>query len=191
MESVKREATPITRLALTHTRDSNGKHWARPTTYAVFGRICLHAGLPRATTSFVDARFELFDHTADVGIRVFAPSMAGLIAPAGEGLYTVIGELTPGGERSGLRLEHTGDEPAVLLRDYLAELLFLFEDERRIVVSTDVHVFDEGRLVVEAQLAAVDETVSSYEREVKAITYHALEIAKLRDGFQATIIVDI
>ncbi|MFH1417956.1 MAG: archease [Planctomycetota bacterium] len=139
----------------------------------------------------MEARFELFDHTADVGIRVFAPSMAGLIAPAGEGLYTVIGELAPGGDRSRLRLEHTGDDPAVLLRDYLAELLFQFEDQQRIVVSTDVRTFDEGRLVVEAQLATVDESVSLYEREVKAITYHALEIAKLEDGFQATIIVDI
>ncbi len=117
--------------------------------------------------------------------------MAELIAPARQGLYAVIGELAPGGESSGLRLEFTGDEPALLLRDYLAELLLLFEDEQRIVVSSDVGVFDEGNLVVDVQLAAVDEAVSSFEREVKAVTYHALEVVKHNDGFKATIIVDI
>ena len=44
----------------------------------------------------VDAGFELFDHTADVGIRVWAATMPELVRPAGAGLYTAIGELAPG-----------------------------------------------------------------------------------------------
>ena len=46
----------------------------------------------------MDSSFELFDHTADVGIRVWADTLPGLLAPAGEGLYAIIGELAVEGE---------------------------------------------------------------------------------------------
>ena len=139
----------------------------------------------------MDPHYELFDHTADIGIRARAGTLVGLVRPAVEGLYAVIGDLAtcgPPGE-SSWTLE--GDEVSVLLRDYLAELLVLFEVKKRVAVEHAVDAFDEGRLVVRARTLAVDEKRSAYEREVKAITYHALEIVEIDGGYEATIIVDI
>ncbi len=139
----------------------------------------------------MDAAYELFDHTADIGIRAMAPTLAGLIAPAAEGLYAVIGELTARGEPEPRTWELTAGDPALLLRDYLAELLNLFERDRRLATEPEVKVFTDTRLVVEAQARPVDEEHSEYHHEVKAITYHGLEIAEISGGFEATIIVDI
>ena len=36
----------------------------------------------------VNAGFELFDHTADMGVRAWAPSMNELVAPAVAGFYS-------------------------------------------------------------------------------------------------------
>ncbi len=98
----------------------------------------------------VDAGFELFDHTADVGIRAWAATMPELVRPAGAGLYTAIGELAPGDAANSVSWEWTGDDAAVLLRDYLAELLTLFERDQLIVTHPDVIEFTAERLFVRA-----------------------------------------
>ena len=140
-------------------------------------------------------RFELFDHTADIGIRAVAPTLAGLVAPAAQGLYAVIGHLVGDeGKRhpsESLTWDLSGEEPAVLLRDYLTELLVLFDRGRSMVVEHDIKEFSAGRLIVEATVCPVDEERSAYVREVKAITYHALAIGRTPEGYEATIIVDI
>ncbi len=139
----------------------------------------------------MEASYELFDHTADIGIRVWGSSLAELVAPAGEGFYAVIGDVVTGDRCEEISIDLTGDAPEVLLRDYLAELLILFEQDHRIVSDVSVSRFDGDRLTVRAGTVAVDLGRSTLEREVKAITYHALEIRKVPGGFEATIIVDI
>lgn len=136
-------------------------------------------------------RFELFDHTADVGVRVFAPSLPELIAPATAGLYVVIGEFASGGPPAPRRFELTGDEPAMLLRDYLAELLNLFDTERLYVTGVEAAEFTQQRLTVTARVQSVNMHESVFEREVKAVTYHELAIRQTAAGYEATYIVDI
>jgi SHS2 domain-containing protein len=141
----------------------------------------------------MDAGYELFDHTADIGIRAWAPTMPGLLRPAAEGLYAVIGELvaTAASPPTARELELTGDVPAVLLRDYLAELLMFLERDHLLATEHAVQAFDRDRLVVRARMQPVDAGRSNYQREVKAVTYHALDIVEIPGGFEATIIVDI
>lgn len=151
----------------------------------------MHRRRAMDTNQSMEASYELFDHTADVGIRARAATMEGLLRPAAEGLYAVIGELAVCGEPKPVSWEFTGEEAAVALRDYLAELLVLFERGRRVAIEHEVEEFSAGRLAVTTQTRAVDEERSAYHREVKAITYHKLEIVAVEGGFEATIIVDI
>ena len=135
--------------------------------------------------------YELFDHTADMGIRVRAKTMPELLEPAARGLYAVIGGLVAGADSEPVTFDLCGDDSAYLLRDYLGELLVLFEREARFVTSLDVPVFDENRLNATAQVSLVDPQRSNYLREVKAITYHELGIRTIPGGYEATVIVDI
>lgn len=135
--------------------------------------------------------YEFFDHTADMGIRVRAATLEGLLMPAAEGLYAAIGELVAGGDEASMQFEFQGDDPSVLLRDFLTELLILFErDQRRLVAVVDAE-FTELRLTVTAKTASVDLERSAFHREVKAITYHELNIREVPGGYKATFIVDI
>jgi SHS2 domain-containing protein len=138
-------------------------------------------------------RYELFDHTADIGVRAYGPTLAGLVGPATRGLYEVIGQLAPESGAAGeqVRLELTGDDPAVMLRDYLAEVLRLFETGKRMVTAVNVEEFSERRLAVAVEARPLDAERSEYAREVKAVTYHELRIGAVEDGFEATYIVDI
>ena len=139
----------------------------------------------------VKASFEIFDHTADAGIHARAPSRSGLLEPAGQALYAIIGELVPCGDTGELAFDLTGGDAPVLLRDYLGELLILFERDQRIVTSVHVVTFEDDCLRATARTRRLDAAKSILDREVKAITYHELEIRAIDDGYEATLIVDI
>jgi SHS2 domain-containing protein len=139
----------------------------------------------------MSARFELFDHTADVGVRVLAPTRAELVPPATEGLYTVIGALATFDDGEPWSFEAHGDEPALMLRDYLAELLHLFDTRRTRITDIVVAAFEADHLVLAGQLRRIDPNRSHLEREVKAVTYHELSLVEQDGAFEATYIVDI
>jgi len=79
--------------------------------------------------------YELFDHTADVGLRMRAGSLDELFAEAGRALFSVIvanfDAVRPVQELA-LRVE--GSRRDDLLFDWLAELLYTF-DARRVLAS--------------------------------------------------------
>ena len=127
-----------------------------------------------------------------MGIRVRADTREGLLRPAAAGLYAAFGELSPTQTGATSFAFHTeGHDDAVLLRDFLTELLVLFEREHRILTTIESSSFSGGKLVVSGSTAEVDLGQCVFCREVKAITYHGLNICKLDDGYEATLIVDI
>lgn len=126
-----------------------------------------------------------------MGVRVFAPTIAELIPQATEGLYETIGEVAAGSDRQSFALDLRGEHQAVLLRDFLSKVLFLFEREARRIVSFQTIDFGAKSLSVRGESAAVDQEKSVYCREVKAVTYHELAIREVEGGFEATFIVDI
>lgn len=139
----------------------------------------------------MDAGYEIFDHTADAGIRVLAPSREGLLAPAARGLYAVIGDLVATDAAAVTAFDFTGRDAADLFRDFLGELLVVFENDRRLATAIDVEAFDDYKLRASATLADIDMERSVFHREVKAITYHELAVRQVPDGWEAIVIVDI
>jgi len=137
------------------------------------------------------AGFELFDHTADIGIRVYAPTLSGLIQPAVQGLYAVIGELATCGAPEPFAVELSGREPAGILRDFLAGLLLCFESDQRICSRLAIAELAPQRLRVRGEKMTVDPQKSVFFREVKAVTYHELAVREIPGGFEARFIVDI
>ncbi len=139
----------------------------------------------------MEPSYEIFDHTADAGIRARAASLPELLQPATDGLYAVIGELVPGAKPESLRIELAEEDMPILLRDYLAELLVVFERDHRVASEVRVDEFDAGRLQATVTTHTLDRERSVLHREVKAITYHELDIRPIDGGVEATIIVDI
>lgn len=137
------------------------------------------------------ADYELFDHTADMGVRIRASSLPELIETAAQGLYAVIGDLVPEGQGHPETLALGGGDTAELLRDFLSELLLIFERDFRMLTDVRVETYEPGRLVVAGESRPVSREKSVLDREIKAVTYHGLEIRSVEGGFEATYIVDI
>lgn len=137
------------------------------------------------------ASFEHFDHTADMGIRAKAASLPELLEAAAQGLYAAIGDLQVAGESTTITLDLSGSDRANLLRDFLTELLIIFERDHRRLTALEVIKFDARQLQASVQTKPIDREHSIYHHEVKAITYHELALRTIPGGFEASVIVDI
>ena len=135
--------------------------------------------------------YELFEHTADLGLRVIAPDLNILFAEAAVGLFSAVVE-DPGSVRpaSEVRIELAGTDREFLLFDWLRELLVRFDADHLLFGRFEAHVRDDG-LTGTAWGEPLDPARHVLSHEVKAITYHELKVEKTDDGWLAEVIVDI
>lgn len=134
---------------------------------------------------------EVFEHTADLGVRVRASDFDGLIVEAALALFEIIaGDLTRVQPREQMVLNVSGDDPALLLHDVLAELLYLFDTRRLVACRIEAHV-RPGGVMVSIWGERFDPSRHGRGHEVKAITYHELDVRRTAGGWEGTFIVDI
>jgi len=157
--------------------------------------------------------WQVFDHTADLGLRVEAPTREALFEEAGRALAALIVEDPDATVREQERLdvELSAAEPADLLFDWLHALLVAFELRHLLLVRFTVELDDRAtrepgeaparaeldgpvgalRLRASAWGERVDPARHRLVREVKAITYHGLWLRPQGAGWAAEAIVDV
>jgi SHS2 domain-containing protein len=127
--------------------------------------------------------FEEIDHTADWALRVWAPDLEGLFIQAAAGMFALMG-INAGELLEGTReVTAAGPDDESLLVSFLAELLHANEAERLALTPTSISI-QSGRLSAVCTAAPVVEQ----EKEIKAVTFHDLEIRR-KDAFMETVIV--
>jgi SHS2 domain-containing protein len=135
--------------------------------------------------------YEIFEHTADLGLRIRSPSLDKLFEEAAAALFSVIvenpGDIRPERESSFQLEAQLTDE---LLRDWLGELLYRFHADHLLFSRFEVSVQD-NRLTATAAGEKVDPARHQLDAEIKAVTYHGLKLIQQDDGWLAEVIVDI
>jgi SHS2 domain-containing protein len=135
--------------------------------------------------------FEVFDHTADLGLRIHAADVNSLFAEAGRALLSVmVSDPDSVKPREELTLHVAGRDIEYLFVDWLDELLFLFES-KRFLASEFETVIDETGLSATVRGETCDLARHALAHEVKAVTYHGLTVEQTPDGWQAEVILDI
>lgn len=135
--------------------------------------------------------FETFEHTADLGLRVWAADLNALFADAGRGLFSlIVPDLESVRTTQPVTFELAGDGADFLLFDWLNELLYTFEVRHLLLCQFDVEVSDAG-LTATARGEPLDPQRHVLDHEVKAITYHGLKLERLANLWRAEVIVDI
>jgi len=138
--------------------------------------------------------FRAREHTADLGLEVWAATLDRLFVDAAVGLADAITDASALRETEGV--EVTVEEPALdlLLVAWLEELLYRFETTGALARGGEARVVEgTSGWRVEATLRGerFDATRHPLRVTVKAITYHALEVARDEQGWRARVIFDI
>jgi SHS2 domain-containing protein len=135
--------------------------------------------------------YEVFEHTADLGLRARAPDLDGLFVEAARALLSVIVEdLKSVQPRQRVDISLTGEDREYLLFDWLRTLLRKFDVEHLLFSRFAVQLTPTG-LSATAWGEPLDPERHALDHEVKAITYHGFRVEKTADGWLAEVIVDI
>lgn len=135
--------------------------------------------------------YRTFEHTADLGMLVEASDRNELFAEAGRAFLSILVD-NPGDVRpqTAVAIRVEGSELDYLLFDWLNELLFRFETDRLLFSEFDV-VVDANGLKATARGEPLNCERHRPSHEIKAITYHELEVKVTDGGWRARFIVDI
>ncbi len=137
------------------------------------------------------AMYEVFDHTADIGLRIRAENRELLFAEAARALFSLL-VLNPDAVQAIQQrtYEIAGEQDDYLLFDWLSELLYTFETEHLLLWQFQVELSEAG-LRATARGEPLDRLRHEMDHEVKAITYHGLKLEPCGNSWIAEVIVDI
>ena len=142
-------------------------------------------------------KFEILPHTADVRLKVFGKTKEELFKNAMLGMAKILAK----SPKSKLKIKNfppKADQPLVeklkikspdinsLLVDFLSEVLYQSQINHAVFKEVNFSNFKETEL--EAEISGFK--IGEFDNDIKAVTYHELEIKKSpAKGFFETIIV--
>jgi len=136
-------------------------------------------------------KYELIDHTADIGIKVRGKSVGELFENAAYAMFDLIADLNRVKKREVLEVEIEGEGMDELLADWLRELLYKFNGERHLLKDFKIEEIDQKSLKARVRGEKLDLSRHSLKMEIKAVTYYGLEIKRTSEGWQAQVIFDV
>jgi SHS2 domain-containing protein len=135
--------------------------------------------------------YAFFDHTADIGIRAEAGSLAELFVRLARGLTELLVEDSPLVPQQVRRIALSAPEAETLLLRWLQEVLFWFSTERFVPVAYALSEVTPTTLRGEVRGEVFDPARHVQGREVKAVTRHLLQVRQVDGQWQGQVIVDI
>lgn len=130
--------------------------------------------------------FEELEHTADWALHVWAPDLRQLLVTAAKGMYSLSDTQT---DDRNIQVEHitfSFQDPESLLVDFLSELIFLGEVSNQAAVQYKLSISEKE---LSANISMAD--IKSRKKEIKAVTFHHLEISSTTRGLETVIVFDV
>jgi SHS2 domain-containing protein len=135
-------------------------------------------------------RFEVIDHTADLGIAAYGEDLKEAFANAAYALFSMMIDLEGVGDALCRRVEVTADDRSDLLVAWLNELIYVFEVDKMLFKRFDIGELTETRLRASCYGERIDPERHKIRVGFKAATYHMLRIDE-GDGFRVQVLFDI
>jgi SHS2 domain-containing protein len=133
--------------------------------------------------------YEIIEHTADVGIRAVAPTLAGVFEEIASGLFEIMDCYRPEvAAREERQIDVTGADTGALLVAFIDELLFVQESDTSVFTKLTIVHIDEQHL---RALVGLAPAVGDLGTAVKAATYHQLEVTGGGGEWRARVYLDV
>ena len=136
-------------------------------------------------------RFRILEHPADIGFEASGSTREEVFANAARALFHLMLDPATIEPRTEVAVQVEGADPASLMVNWLAELLYLNDAEGWLFSEFEVERLDDRSLTARARGEKFDRTRHRAKLQVKAITYHQLQLVKTAEGWQARVFVDI
>ena len=135
--------------------------------------------------------YKFIDHTADIGIVVEGTNPRELFQNAARAMFEIIAD--PGGISPRIRetICIEGENFADLMINWLRELLYIWSGRELLLSDAAILTIDDNRLEASLKLAPFHPDRHKILSEIKAVTYHLLEVRHHQEKWEATIVFDV
>lgn len=135
--------------------------------------------------------WEELDHPADVRLRIRGQNMTELLENAARGMIQVFLDPDTVEDRDSFSVEAEGEDAESLLINWLQEILFTFDAERFAPCKVEIAALEEGRVVGRLGGEEFDPERHGTRTEIKAVTWHDLDLRESEAGLEVTILFDV
>jgi SHS2 domain-containing protein len=131
------------------------------------------------------------EHTADVGIEVEAAGLEELFEGAALAMFSIMVDLKGVEQKVERRLLLRSADVEELMFKWLNELIFLCSAEALVFSGFDIQHVGERDIVALARGEPIDPEKHNLGLEIKAATYHELDVERCEGGWFARAIFDV
>jgi SHS2 domain-containing protein len=127
------------------------------------------------------------EHTADWAIRVRGDTLPELFSHAAIGMYSLMADLasvTPTAERA---IKVKGVDTEALLVNWLNELIYHTEIDGEVFCEFHIESFAPTHLRAQARAGRG----VKLKKQIKAVTFHNLQIIRAGNGYIVTLVFDV
>jgi len=136
--------------------------------------------------------FELFEHTADIGIRGYGKTIEESFEEAAKAMTSILVDLDTIEEKKTMIVEAEADSLEKLLFEWLNEILAQIDIEGMIFKKFKITKMSENKLEAELTGEELNPEKHHTKTQVKAATYSQLKVYKNENGLWVSqCIVDV
>ena len=135
--------------------------------------------------------YEVFEHTADIGLHAYGATLEELFIHAAQGMESLM--VAPEQIRTEVQREVVveGHDEISLLIAWLNELIFLFDTEYLLFRDFTIDAISATQLTAQTVGEPYDARRHDLSSAIKAVTWHEASVEQSDDGYKARIIFDI
>lgn len=135
--------------------------------------------------------YRMIDHTADFGLEIWGADVAALFEEAANALFDLLVDPVKSKGGRAHTIDVTGDDWPDLMVNWLRELLYLFNGEERIVKGVNILVLEKTRIQATVTSENYAPRRHGLRNEIKAVTYHQIDVGPHQKEWRARVIFDI
>ncbi len=135
--------------------------------------------------------YKIIDTTADIGIEVWGKNFKELLEESVRGMVSIMYDLQKINGNKSLNIEIEGFDKEDLLISLLNEIIYLRDARKFLVKDIEIKDLSENRLSAILYGDIFDPQIHEILEDIKAATYHNIEIKKENGLIKSQIIFDV
>ena len=126
-----------------------------------------------------------------MGLEVYGKTRKALFKNAAEGMFSLIAETKNITPKKTIKFDLKAPEIKELFVYWLRELLYRYSTEALVFSRVSIKRLTDTHLEAAGYAEKFNRKKHIFKNDLKAVTYHGLDIKKTKSGWQARVIFDV
>jgi len=136
-------------------------------------------------------RYRVFDHTADLGLEIYGTDEKELFLNAAIAVFDTMTELDCVTVKEKRHFSIEGSDREDLLINFLREILYMCNGEGFLLKECSISDIDDCHVIGTVRGEVFDPKKHRIKTDIKAVTYHQIEVEKTPHGWKGRVIFDV